>query len=273
MYEIPEANAVARQLACVRGRTIASAKAGASPHKFAFFAGDPSAYGEKLNGKAIGGARAQGGWVELECGDTRLLFGDGASIRILTPDAPEPAKHQLFLRLDDGSALYATIGMYGAILALDDDGSDYPYYIVAKEKVSPLSPDFDRAYFQTLCDGVKPTTSAKALLATQQRIPGLGNGCVQDILFRAGIHPKRKLHAIGDDELDRLFDVLKSTLAAMTEAGGRDTEKDIYGKPGGYQTALSAKTYAFPCPACGGAISREAYLGGNVYFCAHCQAL
>ena len=27
------------------------------------------------------------------------------------------------------------------------------------------------------------------------------------------------------------------------------------------------------CPFCGGPISRQAYLGGNVYFCIRCQPL
>jgi formamidopyrimidine-DNA glycosylase len=42
--------------------------------------------------------------------------------------------------------------------------------------------------------------SAKAFLATEQRIPGLGNGVLQDILFTAGIHPKRKMAAISEEE-------------------------------------------------------------------------
>ena len=28
-----------------------------------------------------------------------------------------------------------------------------------------------------------------------------------------------------------------------------------------------------PCPACGGSIIREAYMGGNVYFCPNCQPI
>ena len=57
----------------------------------------------------------------------------------------------------------------------------------------------------------------------------------------------------------------------MTAKGGRSTEKDLYGKPGGYASVLTAKTLALPCPACCGAITRAAYMGGNVYFCANCQ--
>ena len=110
-------------------------------------------------------------------------------------------------------------------------------------------------------------------MAAEQRIPGLGNGCLQDILFRAGVHPKRRLETLRETERTRRFHSVKNTLREMADQGGRDTEKDLMGQSGGYQTYLSAKTWRGACPFCGGAIIRQAYLGGNVYFCIRCQPL
>ena len=59
----------------------------------------------------------------------------------------------------------------------------------------------------------------------------------------------------------------------MTAGGGRSTEKDLYGDPGGYQTILSRATDGAPCPACGTPITHLAYLGGRVYVCPTCQPL
>ena len=73
--------------------------------------------------------------------------------------------------------------------------------------------------------------------------------------------------------MEVLFGSVKSTLKEMRDCGGRDTERDLFGKPGGYPTVLSSKTLALPCPVCGGGLKREAYLGGNIYFCPMCQAL
>jgi formamidopyrimidine-DNA glycosylase len=115
--------------------------------------------------------------------------------------------------------------------------------------------------------------SAKAFLATKQRIPGLGNGVLQDILFNARVHPKRKMSTLTDKEMSTLFDSVKNTLFEMTAKGGRDTERDLFGCSGGYRTILSAKTIDNPCPVCGGKIVREAYLGGNIYYCPECQKL
>ena len=206
-------------------------------------------------------------------GDMRLGFSDGVNARYLAPDEERPAKHQLLLDFDDGSSLVCTISMYGffGLCRADDQGNEY--FQPAKGKPSPLSDAFDAAYFDGLFSNTKQTLSAKAFLATEQRVPGLGNGVLQDILFRAGIHPKTKTGVLNDPERKLLFDAVKSTLIEMTRAGGRDTEKDLYGQAGGYRTILSRNTVDKPCPVCGGALIREAYLGGNIYFCPGCQPM
>jgi len=108
-------------------------------------------------------------------------------------------------------------------------------------------------------------------LATKQRILGLGNGVLQDICFNAGLHPKRKVNSLNTAEIEKLYKSIINTIQKMINEGGRDTEKDIYGKIGGYKTILSKNTYKNPCPICSGAISKETYLGGAIYYCQTCQ--
>lgn len=274
MIEIPESRTLAKQMKeQLAGRTIVTAEANRSPHGFAFYIGDPKEYGVFLAGSRIEDVQAVAGYVELFLsGKKRLAFFDGTNLRYVPPGGKLPEKHQLLLTLDDGSFVYCTVQMYGGIFAFPEGGiDDNIYYTVAHEKVNPLEDGFDRAYFDSLFVGLKPTMSVKAALATEQRIPGLGNGVLQDILFNARVHPKTKLSALTKEDYDRLFTSLKETLAAMTEQGGRDTEKDFYGNPGGYHSILSSKTWKEPCPVCYGAIVRKAFLGGNVYYCPNCQ--
>jgi len=272
MLELPEAWTLADQVRAVAtGRVIADVVANSSPHRMAFFSGDPAAYGPALTGCRLSDAQAFGGLVEITVGDWALVLGDGVNLRRFAPGQPLPAKHQLALRLDDGSALVASVQMYGGIWLSAPGELDSPYYRVARDRPSPLGPGFTRAHFETLVAAAKPTLSAKALLATEQRVPGLGNGVLQDILFRARVNPRTRLGQLSPTDLDRLHEAVRSTLTAMAEAGGRDTEKDLFGHPGGYPTILSAKTVARPCPDCGGGIVRQAFLGGNVYFCPVCQ--
>jgi len=271
MLEIPEAQTIARQLhETIVGKTIINAVAAASPHGFAWYNGDPALYGPMLNGKKITGAAAFGGRPEVWAEDMRISFTDGVNVRYYAADAKRPQKHQLLLELDGGDAICCTVQMYGGLWAFQEGTNDDPYYIVAKEKPSPLSEQFDRAYFDSLLPEAQKL-SAKAFLATQQRIPGLGNGVLQDILWIAEIHPKRKVSALTDGELDILFATVKELLLDMVEKGGRDTEKDIFGIPGGYFTTMSKKNDGMPCLICGSMIRRTAYMGGNVYVCEGCQ--
>ncbi|MEZ7820866.1 MAG: endonuclease VIII, partial [Patescibacteria group bacterium] len=110
-----------------------------------------------------------------------------------------------------------------------------------------------------------------AFLATEQRIPGLGNGTLQDILFVSGINPQTKIKALSNEDLEKIYFIIKSTIKDISEKKGRDIEKDIYGNKGSYKTILSNKTYKQPCPKCKGDIIKKSYLGGTVYFCPNCQ--
>lgn len=274
MLEIPECNVIAHQLnQTIKNKTIKNVHTNSSPHRFAFYFGDPDLYHSFLAGKMIGGVKAFGGQVELTVEDFKMVFGDGVNIRYFDESQTIPQKHQLHVEFDDLSFLVCTIQMYGGMWAFKDGQNDNPYYIAAKEKPSPLTEQFDKHYYENLINNTKPTMSIKAFLATEQRIPGLGNGVLQDILFNAGINPKNKLNSLSDREIDSLYQSIKKTIFDMTTKGGRDTEKDLFGINGGYKTVLSSKTLKKPCTGCGDTIIRQTYMGGNVYYCPTCQPL
>lgn len=275
MLELPEASTVAEQIREVlAGRSVLRVQAGASPHKLAGYHGDPQEYAQRLCGRRMDDAVSFGGMVEIRVEEARLLFADGVALRYHPPGTPAPAKHQLLVELEDGSALSASVQMYGGLWCFREGTFDYPYYCIAVDKPSPLSEAFDGAYWERLIgDSSVQKLSAKAFLATEQRIPGLGNGVLQDILYMAGIHPKRKIAALHEEDKNALLASVKSVLRHMAAAGGRDTETDLFGRPGGYETRMSKLTVGRSCPRCGESIRKEAYLGGAVYYCGGCQSL
>lgn len=273
MIELPEAFALADQMTeRLQGRRIRSAAANSSPHKFAWFYGEPAKYADILAGGIIGPTRAFGGNVETEIGDYTLLIHDGATPRFFGYGEKRPDKHQLLIQFVDDSALTVTVRMYGGIYLSPKGEDDNPYRVAAKTKPSPLSDEFDWQYFYNLTQYKEYVKhSAKAFLATEQRIPGLGNGVLQDILWNAGIHPKAKMGDLAVEELEKLYETVKSLLLEMTIKGGRDTEKNLLGENGGYITQMGKNTSGKPCPVCGSEIQKQAYMGGSVYFCAKCQ--
>jgi len=276
MIELPEAHTLAIQISQhLTGKTIHSSAAAQSPHKFAWYNGDPVDYPAKLNSARVLSARGLGMFVEISLSTCTLLFSDGVNLRLHPAAGPIPAKHQLLLNFEDSTSLSASVAMYGGVVCwAKDEVYENTYYATALSKPSPLTDAFDEAYFRALLapEAVRKLP-LKAALATEQRIPGLGNGCLQDILWEAQQHPRRKLNTLSDEELRQLYLVVKSSLIEMTQAGGRSTEKNLLGQPGGYPVRLCADTNGKPCPRCGTTIVKEAYLGGSVYTCPTCQKL
>ncbi|HWP96495.1 MAG TPA: endonuclease VIII [Syntrophomonadaceae bacterium] len=274
MLELPEAFTLANQINdSLNGKRITRVVAAHTPHKFAWFYGDPQRYPDLLVGKRVERAEGYGGFVEIKAELAIILVGDGVGLRFHDKNEKPPQKHQLFIAFEDSSSLTATVQMYGGLWCFTEGELDNPYYTVAREKPSPLSAGFDRDYFKTMISSAEvQKLSVKAFLATGQRIPGLGNGVLQDILYHARIHPRRKIIAVAESDREALYRSIKGTLAEMTDRGGRDTEKDLFGHPGGYKTKMSKNTVGRICSLCGGTIQKEIYLGGSVYYCNGCQS-
>ena len=274
MLEIPETIVVARQMnESLRGKRVQKTIAAATPHKFAWYYGDPAAYDALLRGRIVGEALPYGCRVEIAVeGGVMLHFGEGVNLRYYGAGEKLPPKYQLLINLEDDSALVGNIAMYGGMWAFPAGAMDEDYYYrIAKTAVPLLSDRFDYAYFLSLFDEKSERMSAKAFLATEQRIPGLGNGVLQDILLNAKINPRKKMNTLSETQRCELFGSMKETLTAMVSGGGRDVERDLYGKPGGYKTKLSKTNKLALCPDCGGSVKKEAYLGGSVYYCEQCQ--
>lgn len=274
MIELPESHTLAAQISQhLSGKTVISTTAAHSPHKFAWYHGDPADYPAKLNGACVNSARGLGMFVEISLSNCTLLFNDGVNLRLHPAAGPIPAKHQLLLDFEDGSSLSASVAMYGGVVCwAKDELYENIYYATAQAKPSPLTDAFDETYFRALLapEAVRKLP-LKAALATEQRIPGLGNGCLQDILWEARLHPRRKLNTLAEEDLTALYRSVKTIMTEMTKAGGRSTEKDLFGQPGGYRVRLCAETNGKPCPRCGAPILKEAYLGGSIYTCPTCQ--
>jgi len=277
MIELPETYVLSAQInQALVGKAITNVMVNTHPHAFAWYTDDPITYQDKLVGKKVtnsnpGTGYTCGGNTEILCEDTLLVMS--TPIKYHAPGGKLPAKHQLLISFEDDSHMSCTVQMWGAMFCFPANEDGIPKDYAIKKCPTPYEDAFDSAYFDNLFNGLKPNTSAKALLATEQRIPGFGNGVLHDVLWNARIHPKRKLETLTDKDKESLFNSVKSTLLKMRDEGGRDTEKDLFNQKGGYRTILSSKTLVNPCPACGGELVREAYMGGNIYFCSGCQPL
>jgi len=82
MIELPEAAVLAKQInETVGGKKIKNVIAVQSPHKLAWYFGDPQEYQSLLTDKLISDAVSYGGQVEIRAGNAKLLFSDGVNLR------------------------------------------------------------------------------------------------------------------------------------------------------------------------------------------------
>jgi formamidopyrimidine-DNA glycosylase len=275
MFELPEFITLARQInETIAGKTIARGSLGNSPHKFVWYNRSHEEFAELTAGKTVGHAHARGKWlfVPLEPGYTLLLGECGGRLLYHAPGASLPEKYHLCLTFTDGSALTATTAMWGA-MELFEAGQELERQYVKGMRTTPVEPEFTLDYFASLVDEVRAgkKQSVKGLLTQEQLIPGLGNAIAQDIMFRAGLHPRHALADLSDEQTRALYHAIQTTVQAATAGGGRDDELDLHGQPGGYRRLMDSRAVGQPCPTCGTAIQKMQYLGGACYVCPLCQ--
>lgn len=279
MIEMPEATTLANQMnVALTGKTVQSFRRGELVHKFLWLNRSVEEYNSILAGKTVNGASSYGKsiYLYLEAGD--LLWFSELGGRLLyfpieqgLPAQKPPSKVHLRWDFTDGSAMVLVMQMWGAVRLLP--GSDPTKRPEAETGIPPLRPDFTFKRFNELLEGYPEKTKqgVKGFLVTSKYINGLGNGYLQDILFRAGIHPRRKIPAINEVERRRLYEAIQETMEQAIEMGGRDDERDLFDRPGGYHRVMNNQVVGQPCPACGKPIEKIAYLGGACYLCPQCQ--
>jgi formamidopyrimidine-DNA glycosylase len=276
MIELPEALTIARQMTAeLEGKRIATAIQSNSPHKFAFLSGTPEEYQEILEGRTIGETTARHRYTltQIEPGYVLVLGEGGERILLHSNEKTLPKKHQLLLQFEDGAYLTVSVQGWGAVWLFQEHEVEEHKY-VGRQCISPLSDDFTFAYFDglfgVLDEGYNKTV--KYFVISEPGVCGIGNGYLQDILFRARLHPRRRVADIAPDERRALYDAVRETLAQAASMGGRITERDLYNEHGRYVPLMYSKTKGTPCPQCGTAIEKISYLGGSCYLCPACQA-
>ncbi|MFN2251570.1 MAG: hypothetical protein ACK2UL_06590 [Anaerolineae bacterium] len=256
------------------GKVVRAVELLTSPHKFAFASGDQADYERWAVGESVGRTTARGANTYTQVGPARsLVLGHGGA-RILLHETEDtvPRKHQLHLAFDDGTHLTVSIQGWGSVGLMTPEeiaGNEY----LSKPGVSPGGDEFTWEHFADLLTQVGPgdKRSVKYFVISEPGVLGVGNGYTQDILFRAGLHPRHRVSDLTAAQGRALYDGVRSVLAEAIELGGRDTEHDLYDASGGYVPVLDRRAVGRPCPSCSTPIEKASYLGGAVYFCPACQ--
>lgn len=272
MIEIAEASVYAKSMAKeLKGHTIIDVKALRAPHSFCWMSAEPSVYEQELLGLVITDVTSSAHYLRIHFSNGKeLSVGEDVNLEY-KPEHLISKKNQLVLVFDHHLALEFKIKLYGFILYghAEEMASKMLYYKKAIDAIHPLDDRFTYNHFMSITglDGTKG--SVKSALATEQHIPGLGNGTLQDILFHAKLSPKRKISTLSDEDKHRLYDSVRFKIDEMITFDGRDLQTNMFGEKGGYDVLM--KNERITCPICHTNLQKEAFLGGKVIYCPVCQ--
>jgi formamidopyrimidine-DNA glycosylase len=225
-------------------------------------------------GKTIKAVESRGKWLFLKIDSQALLFnpGMGADVIHFKPDDELPEKYQIKFSLHDGAGFTIRVWWFCYLHLKPKEGLG-EHKLTANLGLTPLDKSFTLDYFKQLLS--KKRGNIKSFLLDQKNIAGIGNVYVQDILFNAKLHPKRKIPSLTAGELDALFNSIKLILRKSTEMGGLAYEKDFYGNKGGYGPKQFQIAYkpGKPCPICQTPIQKIKTGSTSSFICPNCQPL
>lgn len=182
-------------------------------------------------------------------------------------------KHfHVFFALSDGSTLvYQDVRKFGTMELLREVDLD-AYFLSKKLGPEPTEEDFDVAVFQTkLAKSKKPI---KSHLLDQTLVAGLGNIYVDEVLFRAQVHPAQGSSTLTAEQVAGLRQATIDVLALGVEKGGSTirTYKNALGMDGTMQDYLQVYgKQGQACPRCQTEIVKIQLGGRGTHFCPRCQ--
>lgn len=208
--------------------------------------------------------------LALDDGHTLLVhLGMSGSLTIAPADAAlEPHDH-VRLHLDSGSALtfndprrfgLMQLGRLEALGELDNVGVD------------PLAVEWSAAEWRAAVRGRR--LPIKNLLMDQRLLAGIGNIYANEMLYRAGIRPRRRADRLRRQEIERLARAVREILERAVRLGGSSISdfRDGEGRPGYFQMHHAVYDRAgSPCRRCGATIRRIVLSGRSSFYCPDCQ--
>ena len=228
-----------------------------------------------LEGAAVTAATRHGKFIVLSCGeDLHLVFHLAKAgwlrwYETLPSTVIRPGRSPIALRvaLDDGSGFDLTEAGTKKSLAVSvvRDPADVPG--IARLGPDPLRESFTRDAFATLIAGRR--TQIKGLLRDQSVIAGIGNAYSDEILHAARMSPYAIAATLADDEIDRLFRAMQTTLAdAVAAASGKPPADLKDAKRAGFRVHARRGE---ACPVCGDEVRSVFFADRSLEYCPTCQ--
>ncbi|MCV2878844.1 bifunctional DNA-formamidopyrimidine glycosylase/DNA-(apurinic or apyrimidinic site) lyase [Sedimentimonas flavescens] len=280
MPELPEVETVRRGLLpAMEGRLIVQAEVNRPDLRWPL----PENMAGRLTGARVVQLRRRSKYIlaDLDRGES-LLIHLGMSGRMLVSgvmlggfhlDHPTPQKHDhVVLHMEGGARVtFNDARRFGAMDLVRTDREE-AYWLLAGLGPEPFGNDFHEDYLVARLRG--RATPIKAALLDQRVVAGLGNIYVSEVLFRAGIDPRRQAGKIAARRVAGLVPIIREVLAEAIEAGGSSLRdhRQADGELGYFQHSFRVYDREDePCITCATPIRRIVQSGRSSFFCPSCQ--
>jgi formamidopyrimidine-DNA glycosylase len=221
-------------------------------------------------------------WLPLADRDEALIAHLGMSGQLLVQPADAPDEKHLHVRIgftDGGRELrFVDQRTFGGVL-LDSlvPASDRPAERVPAQVAhiarDPIDPYFDDALFAARLR--RRDSAVKRALLDQTLLSGVGNIYADESLWRAKLHGERRGVTLSRSRVAELLAQVRAVLGEALHAGGTSFDAlyvNVNGESGYFDRSLAAYgREGEPCPRCGTAIRRSAFMNRSSFFCPSCQ--
>lgn len=185
-----------------------------------------------------------------------LHFGMTGSLKYYRNDAVKPGHIRMLINFNNGYHLaYDCPRKLGKIFLINNEQK-----FVSKRNLGPdpVSDKFTLNKFREILGEKKGTI--KSALMDQSAVSGIGNIYSDEILFNSHIHPASKTEMLNDNQIKKIYQMMKKVLNKAIEAG-----PDVHKIPAAY--LLMHRREGYNCPSCPGRIRKKTIGGRSSYFC------
>jgi formamidopyrimidine-DNA glycosylase len=233
----------------------------------------PAEFQQRTEGAKIVDIRYKGKWIitSLDNGEHILLsLGMGADILYFDDGRKAADKYQVKVLFRDGTGYTARFWWFGKFL-LVSNGELASEPNTKDIAIDPFDERFTFEHFSNLLKGKK--MQIKAFLMDQKNVGGIGNAYMHDILFKARLHPQKKISDMSGEDIRALYHAIKEILNLSREKGTFAYESDFFGQKGGFTTDdfLVGYKEKKPCPVCGESIVSIKTGSTSTFICPACQ--
>lgn len=137
----------------------------------------------------------------------------------------------------------------------------------------PMGKNFNLKKFKEIIQNKtsKKKEMVKNFLMDQTAIAGIGNIYSDEILWRAGVHPRKLVSELSEKELGQIYDSIRPVLKKAVRARGSSyiDYRDAFGAKGKYQNMRYAyQRTGEPCKKKDNGIIKKIKIGGrSAHFC------